>query len=97
MRRFGHGHSLAAGAILTLALERNHALLALCVVFAAGVLCGLVWQRGRRIAAAAARWQAERLVELRSRVRYRRRARAEQAREVERASIDGAIDGSRVA
>lgn len=95
MRRFGHGHSLAAGVILTLSLERNHALLALSLVFTCGVLCGLGWQRGRRIAAAAARWQAERLVELRSRVRYRRRSKAEQAREVKRAYIDGAIDGSR--
>ncbi len=49
MRRFGHGHSLAIGVLLALALER-HALLMVLVVFAAGVLVGRGWDRLRRLA-----------------------------------------------
>ena len=41
-RRFGHGHSLAFGALLALALER-HALLALVLVFVAGLVAGRAW------------------------------------------------------
>lgn len=49
MRRFGHGHSLAVGILLTLALER-HALLAALLVFAAGVTLGRSWSRIREAA-----------------------------------------------
>lgn len=42
MRRFGHGHSLALGAILTLALER-HWLVFACLIFVAGLACGRAW------------------------------------------------------
>lgn len=93
-RRYGHGHSVGLGVLLTLALER-HALLAVVLVFAAGVVAGRAWSTWQRLGAAARRMHAERMVELRSRVRYRRRAAAEQAREVKRAYIDGAIDGGR--
>lgn len=41
-RRFGHGHSVGVGVVLTLALER-HALLAVVLVFAAGVIAGRAW------------------------------------------------------
>ena len=64
MRRFGHGHSLAVGILLTLALER-HALLAALLVFAAGVVLGLSWARIRdaapRLVEAAQRaWRSPR-------------------------------------
>lgn len=94
MRRLHHGHSALAGGLIVLLLER-HAFVAALLLFAAGFVAGRMAHRWRRIAAAAGRMNAERMVELRSRVRYRRRARAEQAREVKRAYIDGAIDGSR--
>ena len=42
--RFGHGHSLALGVVLTLALER-HALLVVVVCFTLGVLVGRLWGR----------------------------------------------------
>lgn len=42
MRRFGHGHSLALGVILTLALERHWLVFAL-LVFVAGVAVGRGW------------------------------------------------------
>jgi hypothetical protein len=41
-RRFGHGHSVVIGALLTLALER-HALLACVLVFTAGLVAGRAW------------------------------------------------------
>lgn len=42
MLRFGHGHSIAIGAILTLALEK-HALLVAVLLFAAGLIVGRSW------------------------------------------------------
>ena len=42
MFHYGHGHSIAIGAVLTLALER-HALLAVVLIFAAGVIVGRSW------------------------------------------------------
>ncbi len=49
LHRFGHGHSLALGVLLTLALER-HALLVVVIVFAAGMAAGRGWDRLRRLA-----------------------------------------------
>lgn len=53
MHRFGHGHSLALGALLTLALER-HALLVVLVVFAVGFATGRGLECLRRLAREAA-------------------------------------------
>jgi len=53
MRRFGHGHSLTLGILLTLALQR-HALLAALLVFAAGVVAGRGWDRLRKVGYAVA-------------------------------------------
>lgn len=48
LHRFGHGHSLALGALLTLALER-HMLLAALLLYAAGVATGRGWARLRTL------------------------------------------------
>lgn len=41
-RKYGHGHSVGVGVLLTLAMER-HALLAAVLIFAAGLIAGRAW------------------------------------------------------
>lgn len=53
MHRFGHGHSLALGALLTLALEQ-HALLVVAVVFMFGFGLGRGLDRLRKLVESAA-------------------------------------------
>jgi hypothetical protein len=50
MSRLGHRHSLAAGAILTLLVERNGSWTAIAAVliFVAGVVVGRTWLAWRR-------------------------------------------------
>lgn len=43
MIRWGHGHSIGVGALLTLALLHGHYLWALSAVFCAGLLLGRAW------------------------------------------------------
>ena len=69
-RRFSHGHSLAVGVLLTLALER-HALLACVLVFAAGVVAGRAWLVWARIGYAARRYFDRRANNLKARGRAR--------------------------
>lgn len=69
-RRFGHGHSLGVGVLLTLALER-HALLACVLVFAAGVVAGRMWWTWARVGDAARSYFARRVQRIRPRVRAR--------------------------
>lgn len=70
MRRFGHGHSLAVGVLLTLALER-HALLAVVLVFGAGVIAGRTWLVWARLAYSARRYFDARTANLKARGRAR--------------------------
>jgi hypothetical protein len=55
MHRFGHGHSVALGALLTLALER-HALLVVVLAVGAGYLLGRGQERLRAAARQALEW-----------------------------------------
>jgi len=70
LHKFGHGHSLALGAVLTLAMER-HALLALVLVFAAGVVAGRAWLVWARVGHAARRYFDRRANNLKARGRAR--------------------------
>lgn len=69
-RRFGHGHSVGVGVLLTLALER-HALLACVLVFAAGVVAGRAWLTWARIGFAIRRHFDVRVHRLKARGRAR--------------------------
>lgn len=69
-RRFGHGHSVGVGVVLTLALER-HALLAVVLVFAAGVVAGRAWLVWARVGWAARRYFDRRANNLKARGRAR--------------------------
>lgn len=69
-KRYGHGHSIGVGVLLTLAMER-HALLAVVLVFAAGVVAGRAWLTWARIAYAARRYFDRRANNLKARGRAR--------------------------
>lgn len=98
MRRFGHGHSLALGVLLTLAFER-HALLAVLLVFVAGVIAGRLSLRIRRGAQAvtdrAAELHRAKLADLRASRMVKLSRAWESRREVKRAYIQGAIDAGK--
>jgi hypothetical protein len=69
-RRFGHGHSVGVGVLLTLAMER-HALLALVLVFVAGFVAGRAWLVWARIGYAARCYFDRRANNLKARGRAR--------------------------
>lgn len=69
-RRYGHGHSIGVGVLLTLAMER-HALLAVVLVFVAGVVAGRTWLVWARIAYSARRYFDARANNLKARGRAR--------------------------
>lgn len=55
MSRFGHGHSFAGGALVSLSLQR-HALAVLLAVFMLGCLTGRFWAAGADLARTALQW-----------------------------------------
>lgn len=102
IRQWGHGHTLAAGTVIGLLLDRHvlyvfflGAIIGALVVYSSRTLRALGRAAGTRAAelhAATVERMRAQAAELHSKAENRKRTRAEQDAAVKKAYIDGALD-----